>query len=212
MKISSKEFQEIVKEECIRIKKRMMLESKKQQILKEMQECDMMDENTPNMTPVQDSSIGSKEDLGSKAMHNVAIILSRLSLQQKEKLADDMQMAGSDGSNVDFKKHLLQTLPMNEAPNETWDKSKIYNWLVGAGLGVTAAGIASAAIGAAIEPELSSNLNPAILAGIASIVLGAISSGVGMYKKNTAAAAQQQQLRQNNAASVMAKRKTSGRR
>lgn len=47
MKITNKELQQIIKEEAMRFKKKMMLEAEKESILKqlqEMEECDMMDE------------------------------------------------------------------------------------------------------------------------------------------------------------------------
>lgn len=176
MKISSKEFQEIVKEECIRIKKKMMLESEKKQILKEMQECDMMDETTPDLAAKYDSSIGSKDDIKGRSMHNLSIILSRISPKQMEKIADDMQSAGLHGSNEDFKTYLIQTLPMNEITSEIWDKSKLYNWFIGAGLGAIVSGIAATALGSAIESSPSKEINTNFLVVIASDILTAIHS------------------------------------
>lgn len=196
MKITEQQLQELIKEEAKRLKKRMMLESEKKSILKklqEMEECDMMAEDmgmemasAPTEEPTPEAS--------QKVERRTDAIMSHVSPELQDKAMAELQAAGLLGTSPEaIKAKIAEMLPMNESLiNEEFNKSKLYNWLIGAGLGATVAGIAATAIGSLSTAELSNladytgaTVTPsaAVIAGLVATAIGAISMAAGRQGK-----------------------------
>jgi hypothetical protein len=218
MKITPRELQQIIKEEAIRLKKRMMLEAEKATILKklqEMEECDMM-EDAPMGAPVE-GEVVIKPNVEAAIDKNAQMVLSKLSPEQIEKAKAELAAAGLLGASDDeIEAKVKQMLPMNESMmNEAWDKSKIYNWLVGGGLGAVAAGLTTTVLGSLPTQELSNladytggTVTPTagVIIGLIVAALGAISVASGMKGHNTLAA-EKSKISPEQAAAIIARRK-----
>lgn len=211
MKISPKELQQIIKEEAVRIKKRMILESEKAAILtklQEMEECEMMEDASggtppPGDPPSSQGAVVIKPQVAAAITRNATNIVSTLSPQQLEKVASELSSMNLLGASEDqVKSRVEEMLPMNESTiNEVWDKSKMYNWLIGSGIGTILAGLITAALGS-IPTEKMSNLadfsggtvhpTNAVITGLIALVLGAITTGVSAQKKHQMAVSKPQ--------------------
>jgi len=219
MKITEQELQSLIKEEAMRLKMRMMLESEKKSILKKLQEieeCDMMESE-------ETGSIASAEinpETIQKVERRTEAIMSHLNPELANKALEELQNAGLLGaSEEEIKNKIAEMLPMNESLiSEEFNKSKLYNWLIGAGLGATVAGLVSTVIGSLSTAELSNladftgaTVTPSatVIAGLVTSAIGAISMGAGKYGKenidNT-----QNQMDPDTAAKIIAARKLRG--
>lgn len=219
MKISPKQLQQIIKEETIRLKKRMMLESEKTSILKRLQEI-----NEYGTGMMEDEEIGAPEgdiqiepQVASEIEKRAQNIATKLSPEQLARVESELSAAGLLGASEDeIKNKIEEMLPMNESTmNEAWDKSKVYNWLVGGGLGASAAGLITTILGNLPTQSLShyadytgATVHPgaAVYAGLIALAIGAISTGVGVMK-NKELASSQNQMSPEQAAKVIANRK-----
>lgn len=218
MKINPKELQQIIKEEAIRLKKRMMLESEKATILKkmqELQECEMM-EDVSMGAPEVSSEVQINPKVASIIDRNAQAVLAKASPEMLAKAGAELEAAGLMGSEDEIKNKVNQMLPINESMmNEAWDKSKVYNWLVGGGLGATAAGIVTMVLGSLPTQELSNLADytggtvtpgPAVIAGLVTLALGALSVGIGMQGRSKVASSANK-MSPEQAARIIAARK-----
>jgi hypothetical protein len=228
MKINPKDLQQIIKEEALRLKRKMMLESEKESILKrlqEIEECEMM-EDAPGMgAPVMGGGspdVQIKPEVANAIERNAQAVMAKVTPDQMAKAAAELQAAGlMGGSEEQIKDKVEEMLPINESMmNEAWDKSKIYNWLVGGGLGATAAGIVTMVLGSMPTQELSNLADytgatvtpgPAVIAGLITLAIGAIGVGIGMKGHNTLAA-DKGKMSPEQAQRIIAQRKAQGRR
>lgn len=223
MKINPKELQQIIKEEALRLKKRMMLESEKSSILKQLQElneCDdmgmMEDAQSDNTT---DSGVSIKPEIESVIEKRTNSIVNQLKPEQIAQAQRELSALGIEpgASQGEIESKLTGMLPINESMiNEAWDKSKIYNWLTGAGLGSILAGIATSAI-AALPLEQASNFadytngtvapTPAIIIGLVVAALGVASTVIGMKGNQGMADANKKPMSPQDAQRMIAQRK-----
>jgi hypothetical protein len=216
MKINAKEFQQIIKEEALRLKRKMMLEAEKESILKrlnEMQECEMM-EDVAMGAPAGDAQITPQ--VASAVEKSAQAVLSRVSPEMLAKAEAELQAAGLTGSQEDIKNRVEDMLPMNESiMNEAWDKSKIYNWLIGGGIGTALAGIVATILGSIPTQQLSDladysgatvTPNASVIAGLIAIAIGTIGIGAGA-KGRYDLAADKGKMSPEQAAAIIAKRK-----
>lgn len=207
MKITEQQLQELIKEEAKRLKKRMMLESEKKGILKKLQEmenCAMVAEDMgTDMAPTSAPAEEPTPEAAQKVEKRTDAIMSHVSPEIQDKAMSELQAAGLIGiSAEEIKAKIAEMLPMNESLiNEEFNKSKLYNWLIGAGLGATVAGIATTAIGSLSTAELSNladytgaTVTPsaAVIAGLVASAIGTISMAAGRHGKNTMNMAQGQ--------------------
>lgn len=192
MKINPKDLQQIIKEEALRLKRKMMLESEKESILKRLQEiaeCEMMEDAVGMAAPADEVQI--KPAVANAIERNAQAVMAKVTPDQLAKAAAELEAAGlMGGSEEQIKDKVEEMLPINESMmNEAWDKSKIYNWLVGGGLGATAAGVVTMVLGSLPTQELSNladytgatvHPGPAVIAGLIALAVGALSVGIGM--------------------------------
>lgn len=229
MKITQNELQQIIKEEALRLKRKMMLESEKASILsrlQEMEECEMMEDasvmGAPSMDAGASSDVQIKPQVASAIEQNAQNVLGKVTPDQLAKAGAELQAAGlAGGSTEQIQNKVEEMLPMNESMvNEAWDKSKIYNWLVGGGLGATAAGLVTMVLGAIPTQELSNladytggtvNPGPAVIAGLVALAVGAIAAGVGMHGHQKLAT-DKGKISPERAQQIIAQRKAQGRR
>lgn len=200
MKITEQELQELIKEEAKRLRKRMMLESERKSILKKLQEieeCDMMaedmgDEITPTSAPAEEPA----PEAAQKVEKRTNAIMSHVSPGIQDKAMKELQAGGFLGaSQEEIKAKIAEMLPMNESLiGEAFNKSTLYNWLVGAGLGATLAGLTATVIGSLDTAELSNladytgaTVTPSasVIAGLVATALGVISMAVGKHGKSS---------------------------
>lgn len=200
MKITEQELQELIKEEAKRLRKRMMLESERKSILKKLQEieeCDMMAEDmgaemVPTSTPTEEPS----PEAAQKVEKRTNAIMSHVSQAIQDKAMQELQAGGFLGASQDeIKTKIAEMLPMNESlMGEAFNKSTLYNWLVGAGLGATLAGLTATVIGSLDTAELSNladytgaTVTPSasVIAGLVATALGVISMAVGKHGKSS---------------------------
>lgn len=217
MKINPQELQQIIKEEAMRLKKRMMLEAEKETILKKLQEMDMMGADTEMGGPAADTEVAIKPAVEATIEKRANALMSQLSPEMLQKAASELKTAGMLGASEEqIKDKVEEMLPVNEAMmNEVWDKSKVYNWLVGGGLGATLAGLVTTVLGAMPTMKLSNladytggtvHPGPAVIAGIVTLALGAISAAIGM-KGHADMAADKGKMSPEQAAKIIAARK-----
>lgn len=217
MKINPQELQQIIKEEAMRLKKRMMLEAEKETILKKLQEMDMMGADTEMGGPAADTEVAIKPAVEATIEKRANALMSQLTPDMLQKAASELKTAGMLGASEEqIKNKVEEMLPVNEAMmNEVWDKSKVYNWLVGGGLGATLAGLVTTVLGAMPTMDLSNladytggtvHPGPAVIAGIVTLALGAISTAIGMSGHN-AMAADKGKMSPEQAAKIIAARK-----
>jgi hypothetical protein len=224
MKINPKDLQQIIKEEAMRLKRKMMLESEKESIVKrlnEMQECEMMEDAAmggmaPEMGAGASEEVQIKPNVASTIDRNAQVVLSKLSPEMLSKTNAELQAAGLTGSEDQIKSKVAEMLPMNESMiNEAWDKSKIYNWLVGSGLGATVAGVVTMVLGSMPTQQLSNladytgatvHPGPAVIAGLIALAIGAIGAGIGMVG-NQKLATDKGKMSPEQAAKIIAQRK-----
>lgn len=217
MKINPQELQQIIKEEAMRLKKRMMLEAEKETILKKLQEMDMMGADAEMGGPAADTEVAIKPAVEATIEKRANALMSQLTPDMLQKAASELKTAGMLGASEEqIKDKVEEMLPVNEAMmNEVWDKSKVYNWLVGGGLGATLAGLVTTVLGAMPTMHLSNladytggtvHPGPAVIAGIVTLALGAISTAIGM-KGHTDMAADKGKMSPEQAAKIIAARK-----
>lgn len=216
MKISKELLQQIVKEEALRLKKRMMLEAERtaiQKKLQEMEECGMMEE----APAAAGAEVQIKPEVEAAVEKNVQAVVSKITPDQAAQAQQELEALGiaPGASPEQIKGKIEAMLPVSEAMmTEAWDKSKLYNWLVGGGLGATLAGIVTAAVGAlplekatALADYTGGSVSPtpAIIAGLVAAALGVASVVVGMKGKEKMAPTTKMSPEQ--AAAIIAKRK-----
>lgn len=223
MKINPQELQQIIKEEAMRLKKRMMLEAEKEKILKQLQEMDMMGEEdfAPAAEQTADAEVVIKPAVEATIEKRANALMSQLTPDMIQKAASELKSAGMLGASEEaIQNKVEEMLPVNESMmNEAWDKSKVYNWLVGGGLGATLAGLVTTVLGALPTQELSNLADytgatvtpgPAVIAGIVTLALGAISTAIGMSGHNAMADAAKGKMSPEQAAKIIAQRKARG--
>lgn len=196
MKFKPSELQQIIKEEALRLKKRMMLEAEKKSILKklrEIEECEMMEETG---APLSENSVEIKPEVEAAVEKRTNAIVNNLNPDQLDQAQNELSALGiaPGASEEDIKSKIAGMLPVNESMlSEAWDKSKVYNWLIGAGLGKILAGIVTAAIGS-LPLEQATNLadfsngtvapTPAIIIGLVVAALGVATTIIGAKGKS----------------------------
>jgi hypothetical protein len=228
MKINPKDLQQIIKEEALRLKTRMMLEAEKASILKklqEMEECEMMEDAsmaTADGASQSPEDVEIKPEVAATIEKNANAIVNRLSPEQLAKIKGELQASGLAGQSVDaIEDKVEKMLPMNEAiMAEGWDKSKLYNWLIGGGLTATLAGLVTTVLGSLSTQDLSNladytgaTVTPsnAVIAGIVALALGAVGTAIGVKGKADLSAAANK-MSPEQAAKIIAARKLRGHR
>ena len=219
MKITELELQAIIKEEAMRLKKRMMLESEKNSILKqlnEMEECGMMEDLGPDMSHIPSES-PSPEAI-EKVTNRTSAIMSQVNPEIANKVVSELEAAGFMGASEDeIKQRISEMLPMNESLiGEGFNKSTLYNWLIGGGLSATVAGLVATAIGSLSTQELSNAADftgdtviPSVstIAGLVAAAIGAITIAAGKHGKSQMDMSNGKSMDQATAEKIIAARK-----
>jgi hypothetical protein len=238
--INEAALRQIIKEEAIRFKKKLALQAEKKKLMEslsilegeELME-DLMDEL--GASPMAQADAGTsapaegevqlKPQVEKAIDMNAEKIVSQLSPDQIAQAQAELQKAGFLNASEEEIKNKIEnqlTESLNEEMlNEAWDKKKIYNWLIGSGLGVVAAGIISAAIGG-LASEHASNLadytnavvNPGaqVIASLIAAGIGAISTVIGIKGHEKLANDSKTPMTPEKAAKIIAARKARGRK
>jgi hypothetical protein len=218
MKINSKEFQQIIKEEALRLKRKMMLEAERATILKKLQEMDEFDMGADTASGVQ-----IKPEVENAIEKKAQSIASNITPDQAARVTADLEAAGLMGGSLDqIQSKVEEMLPINESMmNEAWDKNKIYNWLIGGGIGSAAAGLISTILGV-LPLEQAVNLadftgaevtpTPAIISGLIAMAIGAFSLAIGRKGKDQLATTTDKGMNQQQADAIIAARKARDRK
>ena len=214
MIINPTELRQIIKEEAIRLKKRMILEAERSAILSELQK---MDEDEA------DSDVKIKSQVIDKVEKTTKNILASKTPEELALIKSELESAGlllgtSSPKQIESKIKNLVPPTMNEALT----KEGIYGFLSKAGIGAAAIGIIVAALGSMNTLDLSYiaditgdvvNPGPQVIAGLITAVLGAVGTVVAgsaqqrtIDKKNELSPEQ----KTKNAAQIIANRKARG--
>jgi hypothetical protein len=233
--INEAALRQIIKEEAMRFKKKLALQAEKAKLMESLSIMegeqlmeDLMDElDVAPMMQAGDSTVAPadgevqlKPEVERAIDMNAEKIISQLSPDQIAQAQAELQKAGFLNASEDAIKDKVEaqlTESLNEEMlNEAWDKKKVYNWLIGGGLGAVAAGIISAAIGG-LATEHASNLadytnavvNPGtqVIASLIAAGIGAISTVIGMKGHEKLANASKAPMTPEKAAEIIAARK-----
>lgn len=236
--INEAALRQIIKEEAMRFKKKLALQAEKNKLMESLAIIegeqlmeDLMDEigsapmaqaGAATAAPA-DGEVQIKPEVEKAIDMNAEKIVSQLTPDQIAQAQAELQKAGFLNAPEEAIKDKIEA-QLNESLNEemlneAWDKKKIYNWLIGAGLGAVAAGIVTAAIGG-MATEHASNLadytnavvNPgtSVIAGLIATGIGAISTVLGMKGHEKLANASQTPMTPEKAAEIIAARKARG--